>query len=132
VALSLAARTSSEESRKDIGWNWEMAAAFAAEHLEQMLSFWKPDSFINVNIPNGREKPLSLVHTFPSIRCYNDRICRYTAPGGRLYCFTDIGVIGAKAEKGSDYDAVEGNHASLSEIYIHPVLRESVMGRGNK
>ena len=114
------------------GWNWEMAASFTVKHLGMMLEYWKPGCFINVNIPNRKEMPVSLLRSFPSIRYYSDRICTYTAPDGRRYCFTDIGAISAKEEKGSDYDAVAGNNASISEIFIHPVLLESVMGRGGK
>jgi 5'-nucleotidase len=102
------------------------------KHLAQILAGWKPDSFINVNIPNTKEMPASLIHSFPSIRYYNDRICTYKAPDGHLYCFADTGAIGAKAEEGSDYDEVAGNNAALSEIFIHPVLSESVLGRGEK
>ena len=123
VALSLV-------EGEDKIWNWETAVSFTVKNLEQILASWKPDSFINVNIPNRREMPASLVRAFPSIRCYNDRICIYTAPDGNRYCFSDAGTIGAKPEKGSDYDAVAGNNASLSEIFIYPVLRESVIGRG--
>jgi 5'-nucleotidase len=113
-------------------WHWETAVSFVIKHLAQILAGWKPDSFINVNIPNTKEMPVSLIHAFPSIRYYNDRICTYKAPDGHLYCFADTGAIGAKAEKGSDYDVVAGNNAALSEIFIHPVLPESVLGRGEK
>lgn len=132
AALSLADNIITGNIPAGIGrgsvWHWETAVAFIIKHLEEIMSYWKSDSFLNVNIPNRKEMPVSLVRAFPSIRCYNDRIRRFTAPDGQLYCFTESGVIGAKAEKGSDYDVVEGNSASLSEIYIHPVLRESVKG----
>jgi len=124
VALSLV-----EENPSDCVWHWETAVSFATERLGQMLGYWKPDSFINVNIPNRQEKPVSLIRAFPSIRYYKDRIRIYKAPDGRLYSFANIGDIGAKTEKGSDCDVVEGNNASLSEIYIHPVLGDRV-GRG--
>ncbi|MDR1858068.1 MAG: 5'/3'-nucleotidase SurE [Treponema sp.] len=110
-------------------WNWDMAVIFAVERLEEMLSCWKPGSFVNVNIPNRREIPSSLAHAFPCIRCYNDRIEVYHAPDGHRYCFSNAGESCAKPEQGSDWEAVEENSASLSEIFIHPVLLESIKGR---
>jgi 5'-nucleotidase len=103
-------------------WHWDMAAAFAAERFAEMLAFWKPDCFVNVNIPNQKETPRSLVHAFPSLRYYNDSIEIYYAPDGSRYCFARAGEIGAKPEKGSDWEAVSGCCASISDILIHPAL----------
>jgi 5'-nucleotidase len=110
-------------------WNWDMAAGFAVERLDEIMAYWKPDTFINVNIPNRREKPLALVHAFPSFRYYNDRIDIYHAPDGCRYCFVNAGEMTAKTGPGSDYEAVEGNNASLSEVFIHPLLLEAVKER---
>jgi 5'-nucleotidase len=103
-------------------WHWDMAAAFAAERLAEMLAFWKPDCFVNVNIPSQKETPRGLVHAFPSIRYYNDSIETYYAPDGQRYCFTRAGKVSVKPEKGSDWEAVAGNCASISDILIHPAL----------
>jgi len=110
-------------------WNWDMAVGFSVEYLDRMLAYWKPDTFINVNIPNRKEKPLALVHSFPSFRYYNDSIDIYHAPDGHPYCFTNAGKVSTKPEHGSDYAVVAGNNASLSEIFIHPLLLESVKER---
>jgi 5'-nucleotidase len=113
-------------------WNWDMAVSFAVERLDEMASYWKPDSFINVNIPNRREKPAALVHAFPSLRYYNDSIEVYQAPDGCQYCFAKAWAVSAQMEmeQGSDCAVTAGNNASLSEIFIHPVLRESVKEKG--
>jgi 5'-nucleotidase len=108
------------------GWYWDMAVAFIVEHLDRIRECWKPDSFINVNIPNQKEKPCKLVHAFPSLRYYNDSIDIYQAPDGCRYCFTRVGKVSAKQEQGSDCEVVAGNNASLSAIYIRPPLFESV------
>ena len=110
-------------------WNWDMAVGFTVEYLDRIMAYWKPDTFINVNIPNRREKPLALVHAFPSFRYYNDRIEVYHAPDGYRYCFINAGEITARVEQGSDYKAVAGNNASLSEVFIHPLLLDSVKER---
>jgi 5'-nucleotidase len=106
-------------------WHWDMAIAFSVERFAEMLDFWKPGCFVNVNIPGQKEKPRELVHAFPSIRYYNDSIETYYAPDGRRYCFARAGQISAKPEKGSDWEAAAGNCASISDVLIHPAL----MGR---
>lgn len=138
LALSL---HEGDEGRQNI-WNWEMAAAFSVERLDEMINCWKPGSFVNVNIPNHSEKPLKIVHAFPSFRYYNDSIEIYNGPDGHRYCFTRTGKISEKSTQEiaklcsvdfqsgdllSDYDVVTGNNASLSRIYIHPVLLESML-----
>ena len=112
-------------------WHWDMAVSFAVEHLAEMLAFWKADSFVNVNIPNGvaddrgngkAAGPSALVPAFPSLRYYNDSIDNYEAADGHRYCFARAGKIGAKPEQGSDWDVVSKNQASMSAICIHPVV----------
>jgi len=111
-------------------WDWDMAVGFAVERLDEMVSCWKPDSFINVNIPNQGEKPAALVHAFPSLRYYSDSIEVYQAPDGGQYCFVKAWKIFVQPEQGSDSAVTAENNASLSEIFIHPVLRELVKERG--
>jgi len=107
-------------------WHWDMAVAFVLERLPEMLAGWKPDSFVNVNIPNRAEKPLGLVRAFPSLRRYNDRVNVRLAGDGHRYCEAKPGPIGAEHDPGSDWNTVGENNASLSEIFIHPVLLEHV------
>jgi 5'-nucleotidase len=119
LALSLVEGAPSKEG--DV-WYWDMAIAFATERFAEMLAFWKPDCFVNVNIPSQKETPRCLVHAFPSLRYYNDSIETYYAPDGQRYCFARAGKISAKPEKGSDWEAIAGNNASISDILIHPAL----------
>jgi len=107
-------------------WHWEMAVAFAAERLGEMLARWKPDSFVNVNIPNRSEKPLGLARAFPSLRLYRDRVSLRREPGGDAFCDPMLEEIGARPEPGSDWNAVAENSASLSEIFIYPALLEDI------
>jgi 5'-nucleotidase len=125
LALSLLAGAPSLEgapSKEGDAWYWDMAVAFALERFAEMLAFWKPGCFVNVNIPGQKEKPCGLVHAFPSLRYYNDSIEIYCAPDGQRYCFAKSGEVSAKPEKGSDWEAVTGNNASISDILIHPAL----------
>jgi len=114
------------------GWNWDMAVDFAVERLDEMVSRWKPDSFINVNIPNQREKPAAMVHAFPSLRYYNDGIEVYQSPDGGRYCFAKAWEISAhpQPEQGSDCAVTAAHNASISVVFIHPVLLESVKEGG--
>ena len=105
--------------------NWEMAAGFAADRLEEMLAYWKPDSFVNVNIPNRASAPGRLVRAFPAKRRYNDRIEVYGGAGGR-YCTARLEDISGDREQGSDWDVVNRGDASVSGVLIHPVLLEQV------
>lgn len=111
---------------EDGAWNWDMAVAFAMERLDELLAGWKPDSFVNVNIPNRREKPEALVRAFPSLRLYEDDIDVYHAPDGNRYCVARMHEIKARPDPGSDWSAVAGNKASLSDIFIHPVPPEDL------
>jgi len=107
-------------------WNWDMAVAFVMERFGEMLSYWKPDSFVNVNIPNQEEKPPSLVHSFPSLRYYDDSIDVYHARDGNSYCVAKLEEVKAKPNRGSDWNTILENNASISEVFIHPVLLEHV------
>ncbi|MDR0494625.1 MAG: 5'/3'-nucleotidase SurE [Treponema sp.] len=131
LALSLHEGASEGEYSEKTAWNWGMAADFAVERLDEMMAYWKPHSFINVNIPNQQKKTLKIVHAFPSFRYYNDNIGIYQAPDGCRYCFANAGRISAKPEQGSDWNVVTEGNASLSEIYLYPVLLESVKREGN-
>jgi len=111
-------------------WNWDMAVGFAVERLDEMAALWKPDSFLNVNIPNRREKPAALVHAFPSLRYYNDSIEVYQASDGGRYCFTKVWNVPVQPEPGSDCAVTAENNASISAVFIHPVLWESVKEKG--
>jgi 5'-nucleotidase len=119
LALSLLEGAPSKEGD---AWYWDMATAFVAERFAEMMAFWKPGCFVNVNIPGQKETPRGLVHAFPSLRYYNDSIETYYAPDGHRYCFAKAGKISAKPEKGSDWEAVAGSNASISDILIHPAL----------
>ena len=110
-------------------WNWDMAVAFVMERFGEMLSYWKPDSFVNVNIPNRKEQPLGLVRSFLSLRYYDDNIGVRQEPDGQTYCVAKLEDVTARPDEGSDWMTVSKNCASISEVFIHPVLLEHVSMR---
>jgi 5'-nucleotidase len=113
VALSLA-------GHGDFRWN--MAAEYAACRLEEFLSIWKEDIFINVNIPNSEEGPDGMVHTWPALKDYHDGVTTVKAPDGVEWCFLVPGAESVEDEKGSDYDAVSRNLTAVSSVFIHSVV----------
>jgi len=114
----------------DVPWHWNTAVDFVLERLDEMLAYWKPDSFVNVNIPNRGEKPQGLVHAFPSLRYYSDDITVSHGPDGHRYCSANLGEAGARPDPGSDWKTVAENSASISGVFVHPVLLEDVRMRG--
>jgi len=132
LALSLAADGSNGAdggSGSDAGWHWGPAVEFAARRLPEMLGRWRPDSFVNVNMPNRAEGPLGLERSFPALRAYRDRIEAVDGEGGCRHCSAKAEAVGGLAEEGSDLRAVSLGMASLSEIFIHPALLEHVARR---
>jgi 5'-nucleotidase len=107
-------------------YHWDMAVSFSVERLEEFKSFWRPDTFVNVNIPNTSQGPLGIESAFPALRDYQDTLSLYEAHDGRRYCFIKPGEVTTRSEAGSDWDAVSRNFASISAIYIHPLVREGV------
>jgi 5'-nucleotidase len=102
-------------------WHWDPAICFFIQKFDEILNSWKEGTFVNINFPNNETQPSALVSAFPSKRSYDDRIVNYTAPNGRLYCFPKLGNTRTKEEKGSDWDEITKNNASLSVIVSQPV-----------
>jgi 5'-nucleotidase len=113
-------------------WRWEAAVSFSIGRLEEIKGFWKANTFVNVNIPNSDEPPLGLVSAFPARRRYVDGIDLYTSPSGELYSFTQGGKTLSNDEEGSDCNAISGNYASMSAIFVQPLVLEEVAERKGK
>jgi len=113
-------------------WHWDMAVSFVMDKLQEMRDFWKPDTFVNVNIPNAAQAPKGLATAFPARRWYNDTLESYVSPSGEIYCFTLGGKIDSIEEAGSDHDQVSGGFVSMSAIYIHPASLEEISSRGGR
>ncbi|QQO08002.1 5'/3'-nucleotidase SurE [Breznakiella homolactica] len=109
-------------------FHWDMAAEFCAGHLDDFFDLWVEDTFINVNIPNSPSGPLGIEVTYPSRRRYNDTLAVFNAPDKKAYYFVETGTIDTEPEEGSDWDAVKRNMASVSPVFIHPVVRRDICG----
>jgi 5'-nucleotidase len=117
-------------------YHWDMAVSFAMEHIDEWKADWKPDTFVNVNIPNRAEEPEGMERTFPSLRVYRDSLAPFTAPDGKRYCFFRSGETDTLPEDGSDWDAVSRGCVSVSPVFIHPVVADGggrlSSGRGRR
>ncbi|MDR0525350.1 MAG: 5'/3'-nucleotidase SurE [Spirochaetaceae bacterium] len=114
IALSLAGKAP---------FCWQETANFAADHLEEFAGMWREDLFINVNMPNIPHFK-GMISTFPCIRRYKDSLEIFTSQDGRVCCFVNFGDLTGKPEEGSDGDAIAQGLVSVSQIYIHPIVRQ--------
>ncbi len=114
AAISLA----SHHSKAD----WTAVASYVAARLDEWFSLWKPNIFLNINLPNDRIGAEAWVLSFPSRRRYRDKLATLNAPDGRQYCFIDGKGIDTDDESGSDWDVLRSGRVSLSPVYIHPVV----------
>jgi 5'-nucleotidase len=103
-------------------YHWDVIIPYITEKLPEFVKFWKPGRFININFPNNGKKPAALVPTFPSMRYYNDKVERHTAPDGELYCFANAGKVeGRPPPEGSDWAEVLKGNAALGVVVSEPV-----------
>jgi 5'-nucleotidase len=117
VALSLV--------ENECDWQWQPVISYITENILNFKSYWKPETFVNINFPNIGEKPSALVSCFPSMRYYNDRIETFLAPEGGIYCFPKHGKVENVPEEGSDWAEVLKNNAALCVVVSQP----KVVGR---
>lgn len=98
-------------------------AEFVYTHLEELLSLWNGDHFINVNAPNLLEYR-GVEITTPSMRRYDDRLIPFEPPRGGTYYFVDGRPEATVLEPGTDWHAVENGMLSVSPIMLNPVNHE--------
>ena len=110
-------------------YHWDMAASWAVDHLDELLTFWREETFVNVNIPNIPNGPLGIIATWPAVKAYKDTISSVNARDGSLYCFMEAGEEMITYESGSDCDVVSRNFVSVSPVYNFPaVIRDMCPG----
>jgi 5'-nucleotidase len=104
------------------------AARWSANHLDELLRYWRKGTFINVNCPNT-DAYSGCAFTYPALRIYQDSIkIKKNADGTSLCSLNDSGVAVKQEEKCtggiSDWDAVLHNKVSVSIVYSHPKIAE--------
>jgi len=113
IALSLAGNAP---------YHWDMAVSWAVGHLEEMLSYWREYTFVNVNIPNSPDGPEGVITSWPAAKTYKDTLTMAVTSDGTRYCFLEGGEDTTFAESGSDCDVVSRNFVSISPIYNYPAI----------
>jgi 5'-nucleotidase len=116
VALSLVTRGSGPVF-------WERAVAFSRDHLEELVSLWEKDTFVNVNIPNSPDYSGDPQMTLPSRRRYQDTVVGFDGPDGSRYCFIKNGPVITDDDPGSDWSTISRNRVAISLVVIHPMIR---------
>jgi 5'-nucleotidase len=120
IALSLAGSNN---------FYWDMAVNWSKDHLDELLSYWREDSFVNVNIPNCPSGPEGIIAGWPAAKTYGDTLSVTANPDGSRFCFLEAGEDITRDEIGSDCDIVNKNFVSVSTVYNYPaVLRELCPG----
>jgi 5'-nucleotidase len=102
-------------------YHWDMAVSWTVRHLEELLSYWRQNSFVNVNIPNSPDGPTGIIPSWPAAKPYKDSLSTTKSKNGSLYCFLEAGEDLSFSEPGSDYDVVKRNFVSVSSVYNFPV-----------
>ena len=105
---------------------WDMAASWVVDHLEELLAFWKRETFVNVNIPNSSGGPEGIITSWPAAKNYKDTLSETTLRNGSRFFFLEAGEDPEIDEAGSDCDVVSRNYVSVSTVYNYPaVIREA-------
>ena len=97
-------------------FHWDMAASWVLEHLDELIEFWRENTFVNVNIPNRPEGPLGILTSWPGIKHYNDTLSVKKDEEGSLLCSLSWGKESVVYEAGSDLDVVSRNYVSVSTL----------------
>ena len=105
-------------------YNWDMAASWSADHLEELLSHWRNEFFLNVNIPNNPVYPEGIAHTWLATKSYQDFIRIVDAHDGSQWCFLGVGEEKIVSKTGSDCYTVSRNYVSVSSIRNYPSVQE--------
>jgi 5'-nucleotidase len=113
IALSLAANT---------GFCWDMAVSWSADHLEELLAFWRKDTFVNVNIPNNSDGPKGIAMAWPAVKRYRDIVRITDCNDGSRIGSMEAGMEPVSDEAGSDCDVVSRNFVSVSPVYNYSVV----------
>ena len=123
VALSLAGADN---------YYWDMAASWSADHLEELLTYWEKDTFVNVNIPNSPQGPGGIARARPAVKNYNDSLSVIAAPDGNRWCFLAAGHETVVHDADNDWDTVNRNFVSISQVYIYACVHSSFSAEGGK
>ena len=102
-------------------YHWDMAASWAADHLDELTALWEKNSFVNVNIPNNPDGPDGMRAAWPAIKGYQSELSVMDAPDGSRWCFLSGEPEEPEPQIDSDCDVVSRNCVSVTSVYNYPV-----------
>ncbi|MDR1802262.1 MAG: 5'/3'-nucleotidase SurE [Treponema sp.] len=115
LAISLAGRGGND-------FCWDMAASWSADHLEELLAYWRKETFVNVNIPNNAAGPEGIAAAWPAVKDYRDVLTWANDPEGSRFFSLAAGEELILSERGCDCEVVSRNYVSVSTIYNYPAV----------
>jgi 5'-nucleotidase len=102
---------------------WDMAASWSVDHLEELLAYWRKETFVNINIPNNAGGPKGIAAAWPAVKDYRDVMTVTDAPDGGRCFFLEAGSEALiLSESGCDCDIVSRNYVSVSTVYNYPAV----------
>ncbi|MDR2053852.1 MAG: 5'/3'-nucleotidase SurE [Treponema sp.] len=104
-------------------YHWKDAIDYAVSHLEEFVSLWKPDIFLNINMPNVLGGAREYKITYPSLRSYGGRVSFVREPGGTIACTVEDGPVVTEDIEGTDHRALVDGYVSVSPVFLYPVVR---------
>lgn len=113
------------DSLKPDAENLPLAADFSRHLAQQVLRHGLPaDTFLNVNVPAGQVRDAVL--TRQGKRRYGDAVIRNEDPRGRNYYWIGGGDLGFEDIPGSDCNALDEGHISITPLHTNLTNDESL------
>ena len=103
------------------GWDFTIAAEFAARLVEKVLAWpLPPDTLLNVNVPRFEHgaRPAGVSLTRMGRRRYGDAIVEKIDPRGRKYYWIGGEELSFVEEEGTDFHAITAGRISVTPIHL--------------
>ncbi|MFH1415841.1 MAG: 5'/3'-nucleotidase SurE [Elusimicrobiota bacterium] len=108
--------------------NFRQAAHITAEVAEKILENGLPErKLLNLNIPDIKDGAVKgIMVTRLGIRIYDNRVTKRIDPKGEDYYWIVGETLNCKMEKGTDFEAISKNYASLTPLSLDYTDRKLV------
>ena len=101
--------------------DFQAAASFTIDNLENFSKNWDPGHFVNINVPPVCRECAEAAVTRPAIRIYGDEVVGVRRTDEE--CFFSLRGLEnhAHEDRGTDWEAVEDGLISVSPVNLHPL-----------
>lgn len=104
----------------DTTMHFDPLAEIVRDRLEELVSLWNDEHFLNINAPNTPERDKPLEVTSPSVRVYQDKLSEFRTPRGDVYFFMGGEPADPELVPGTDWYAVAHGAVSVTPVMLHP------------